>query len=271
MTEAEQLGRNAEQSDWLDHVARIGLVAYGLVYLLVGWLAIQLALGDHSEDASPQGALSELAQQPFGKALVWAVGGGLVMLVLWRLIEAAVGHRDAEGPARIRKRVASAGKAVIYAALAFTAFKIAASNSSGDSDSSSKTMTAKLMDLPAGQWIVVGVGVGIIAYAGTVAWQGWKEKFADNLQTEGKLGYSGAGYLLLGKVGHIAKGVAFGIVGGLFVYAGLTQESDKSGGLDQALQKVLQQPFGPFLLGAIAAGIICYGLFCFAWARHIDR
>jgi len=65
--------------------------------------------------------------------------------------------------------------------------------------------------------------------------------------------------------------VAFAIVGGLFVYAGLTHESDKSGGLDQALQKVLQQPFGPFLLGAIAAGIICYGLFCFAWARHIDR
>ena len=271
MTDAAQIGRDAERSDWLDHVARIGLVAYGAVYLLVGWLAIQLALGDHGEDASPQGAMSELSQQPFGEVLVWAVGVGLAMLVVWRVVEAAFGHRESDGAARTRKRLSSAGKAVIYAALAFTAFKIAASGSSSDSDSGSETMTAKLMDLPAGQWIVVGVGLAIIAYAVGVAWSGWREKFAENLQTEGKLGYSGAGYLILGKVGHIAKGVAFGIVGGLFVYAGATHESGKSGGLDQALQKVLQQPFGPFLLGAIAAGIICYGLFCFAWARHLDR
>ena len=132
-------------------------------------------------------------------------------------------------------------------------------------------MTAKVMDLPGGQWIVVAAGLAIIGYAGNLAWRGWKEKFAEHLDTEGKLGNSGAAYLLLGKVGHIAKGIALAIVGGLFCYAGITHEPGKSGGLDEALQKVLQQPFGQVLLIAIGVGIGCYGLFCFARARHLDR
>ena len=106
MNDPEVMGRQAEQSDALDHAARIGLVAYGAVYLLIGWLAIQLALGDHSEEASPQGALAELAQQPFGKVLVWAVAIGLTLLVVWRVIEAAFGHREEEGATRLRKRLA---------------------------------------------------------------------------------------------------------------------------------------------------------------------
>jgi hypothetical protein len=143
----------------------------------------------------------------------------------------------------------------------------------GDAGSSggSKTMTAKLMDLPAGQWIVVAGGLAIIGYAGTYAWRGWKEKFAEHLDTEGKLGNSGAAYLILGKVGYIAKGIALAIVGVLFCYAGLAHEPDKSGGLDAALQKVLEQPFGPYLLIAMGLGIGCYGLFSFAQARHLDR
>jgi hypothetical protein len=271
VNDPEVLGREAEQSDWLDVAARIGLVAYGVVYLLIGWLAVQLAFGDHSENASPQGALATLAQQPFGQVVVWAVAGGLVLLVVWRLVEAVFGHREHDGADRVRRRLTSAGKAVIYGALALTAIKVAVGSGSSSSSGSSKTMTAKVMDLPGGQWIVVAIGVAIIGYAIGVAWRGWKEKFAENLETEGKLGWSGAGYLLLGKVGHIAKGIAFGIVGALFVYGGVTHESGETGGLDVALQKVLQQPFGPYLLCAIGAGVICYGLFCLAWARHLDR
>ncbi len=104
-----------------------------------------------------------------------------------------------------------------------------------------------------------------------LVWRGWTEKFAEDLQTEGQLGWSGAAYLLLGKVGYVAKGVAFAVLGGLFCYAGLAREPEESGGLDQALQKVLQQPFGPYLLIVIGVGIGCYGLFCLAQARHLDR
>ncbi len=272
MNDPEVLGRQAERSDWLDQIARVGLVAYGLVYLLIAWLAVQLALGDHGEEASPSGALHELTQQPFGEAIVWAVAVGMLLLVVWRLIEAFFGHRDASGSDRLRHRLASAGKACIYAVLGVTAVRVAlGSESSQGSSQSSRGMTAKLMDLPAGQWIVVAVGLGVIGYAAVVAWKGWEEKFAEDLETEGKLGYRGAAYLLLGKVGHIAKGVVFALVGALIVYAGATHQPEESGGLDQALQKVLQQPFGPYLLIVIGVGLACYGLFALAWARHIDR
>jgi hypothetical protein len=272
MSDPEVLGRQAEQSDWLDHLVRAGLVAYGVVHLLIGWLAVQLALGGRNEDASANGALHELARQPFGQTMVWAVAVGLWLLVAWRLLEAVFGHREeTDDSVRLRKRVASGAKACLYAALAVTAVRVASGSSSGSSSQGSRGTTAKLMDLPGGQAIVVAVGVAIIGYAGSLVWRGWTEKFAENLETEGKMGYSGAGYLLLGKIGYIAKGVALAIVGGLFAYAGFTHEAKQSGGLDQALQKVLQQPFGPVLLVAIGAGIACYGLFCFARARHLDR
>ena len=270
MNDPETMGREAEQSDWLDHAVSIGLVAYGVVHLLIGFLAVRLALGDHSEQASASGALQKLAQQPFGLILVWAVAVGMLLLVVWRLLEAAFGHRDEDDDStKWRKRVFSVLRAGIYGALGVTALKVA--TGSGSSGGGSKGLTARLMDLPAGQWIVVAVGLGIIGYAGALAWRGWTEKFAEHLKTEGKMGYRGAGYLLLGKVGYIAKGVSLAVVGVLFGYAGVTHRSGKSGGLDQALQKVLQQPFGPYLLIAIGLGIAAYGLFCFARARHLDR
>jgi hypothetical protein len=269
VNDPQVLGRQAERSDTLDHLVRAGLVAYGLVHLLIAWLAVQLAFGEHSEKASTSGAMHQLAQQPFGKVLVWAVAVGLFLLVAWRLLEAAVGHRDEEGSSRVRKRVASALKAVIYGAVGVTALKVALG--SGGSGGGEDGFTAKLMKLPGGQWLVAGVGVAIIGYAGNVAWRGWAEKFAEHLDTEGKLGTSGATYLVIGKLGHIAKGLALAVVGGLFVYAGATHQAKESGGLDEALQKVLEQPFGPVLLVAIAVGIACYGLFCFARARHLDR
>jgi len=268
--EAEQKGRKVEQSDTLDALVRAGLVAYGVVHLLLAWLTVQLALGDHSEKASTSGAMSTLAQQPFGKVLVWAVAIGMFLLVLWRLLEAAFGHRSEEGWSRVGKVAASLLKAAIYAALAVTATKVAL-GSGGSGGSGSDTMTAKLMAKPGGQWLVVAVGLAIIGYAVQVAWRGWTEKFAENLDTEGKLGMSGASYLVLGKIGHIGKGVALAIVGGLFVYAGITHDSGKSGGLDEALKEVLQQPFGQVLLFAIAFGFLCFGLYCFARARHLDR
>lgn len=265
---AERMGREADSSDWLDHAVRAGLVAYGLVHLMIGWLALQLAFGDRSGSASSTGALRELAQQPFGRVALWLVAIGMFILVLWRLIEAAFGYRDEDGAKRLRKRIGSLGKAVIYGSIGLTGLKIAiGSGSKGGTDST----TAQLMGLPAGQWIVGAVGLAIIGYGASLVVRAWQEKFAEHLDARGKSGDAGSAYLLFGKLGYQAKGISIGIVGGLFVYAALTHDAKKSGGLDQALQKVLEQPFGPYLLAAMAAGIGCYGLFCFARARHLSR
>jgi type IV secretory pathway VirB2 component (pilin) len=266
--DAEQLGRQAEQSDTLDHLVSIGLVAYGIVHLMLGWLAAQLVVGASNEDASTTGALTQLARQPFGTVLVWGIAFGLFLLVIWRLIEAAFGHREEEGTDRLRKRLVSLLKAGVYAALAVSAAKVA---SGSGSSGGSQGMTAKVLEWPIGPLIVGAVGLAIIAYGAGVAWRGWTEKFAEHLDTEGKLGTSGAAYLVLGKVGYIAKGVSLALVGVLFVLAAVQHRASESGGLDQALEKVLRQPFGPVVIIAIGVGLACYGVFCFARARHLDR
>jgi hypothetical protein len=267
-TRAESVGREVHQSDWLDHAARIGLVAYGVVHLMVAWLAIQLAIGDKEDTADSQGAVQQVAEQPYGEALVWGIAIGMFLLAVWQGLEALFGHRDEEGFTRIRKRVTSAGKAVVYVFIGITAVKAASGSSSGKNGTDSAT--AKVMDWPAGQLIVGAIGLAIIGIGAYLVYRAWTEKFAKHINAEGKSGATGTAYIWFGKAGYTAKGVAFGIVGSLFLYAALTHEPKKSGGLDQALHKVLQQPFGPYLLILIALGIGCYGLFCFARARHFN-
>jgi hypothetical protein len=262
-------GRKAENSEWLDHAVRIGMVAYGVVHLMVGFLAVQLALGGGGTSASQKGALAEIAEKPFGKVLVWGIAIGMVLLVVWRVLDATFGHQEKQGADKLKARGASAFKAVIYAVLAFTALKIAVGSQS--QGGGSETMTAKVFSWPAGQLIVIGIGLAILGYGGFMAWRGWTEKFKEHLDAEGKSGETGAAYILFGRIGYIAKGIAIALVGGLFLYAGFTHDPKKSGGLDQALHKVLEQPFGQLLLVAIGAGIGCYGLFCFARARHLSR
>ena len=191
----------------------------------------------------------------------------MFLLVLWRLLEAFVGHRDKEeGSDRIKARLVSGGKAIIYAAIGITALNVAThSGSSGGS-----TWTQTVMDWPAGQWIIAAVGLAVIAYGANHVRRGFTEKYAEHLSSEGKSGQAGKAYLLFGKVGYIGKGIAIAIVGGLILYGGITHNAKQSGNLDQALHKVLTYPFGQVLLVIIAAGLICYGLFCFARARHLS-
>lgn len=267
--EAERVGNEVEDSRWLDHAVRWGLVSYGVVHLLIAWLAVQLALGQRSGNASGKGALAELSQQPFGGVLIWLVTIGMLLLVVWRVLEAFFGHDDEDGADLWKARAVSASKAILYAVLGVSAFKVATGSSGGGDHTD--TMTAKLMSLPAGPLIVGAVGVGIIGYGLLLVWRGWSEKFREHLDARGQSGEAGTAYTWFGKVGYIAKGLALGVVGGLFCYAAITHDPDKSGGLDQALREILQRPFGSVMLIAIGVGIGCYGLFCFARARHLDR
>lgn len=265
---ADSIGERASNSDWLDTAIRVGLVAYGVVHLLIAWLAFQLALGNNEGRPSNEGAMHQLAQQPFGEVLLWAIAIGMFFLVLWRLLEAALGHRDEDGAKRWAKRATSLGKAIVYGAVGYGALAEALGAAS---DSKGRSNTAQLMDLPSGQWLVGVVGIGIIGYGANMVRRGFTEKFREHLTLEGRSGDAGRAYIWLGKAGHIAKGSSIGLVGGLFVYAAVSHQPKKSGGLDVALRTVLAQPFGPVLLGTVAIGIACYGLFCFARARHLSK
>ena len=268
---AKNLGRRTDDSPVLDTMARAGLVAFGVVHLVLGWLSVQLALGDREGSTSTSGAVQELAQQPFGGVLVWAVGIGMVLLVVWQVVEAVVGHRDEDGADLVRKRLTSAGKAVVYAAIGASAIKVAVGKGSSGSEKQTDGFTAKLLEVPGGQVLVGLVALGILVVAGFLVHRGVTDGFLKKMTGSGRSGNDGTAYRWLGRVGYVAKGVALGVVGVLFAYAAITHDSEKSGGLDQALSKVLEQPFGPVVLVVIGLGFACFGAFCFAWSRHFDE
>lgn len=261
-------GQQARHSDLLKNGARVGLVAYGVVHLLVAWIALQVAWSGGG-DASSGGALRTLADQPFGRTMLWITIIGMVALVLWQIATAVWGYATADGFERVRKRVTAAGRAVVYAALAASAFKIAmGSGSSSGSDSKEEGFTADLLTAPAGRVLVAAVGIAILAMGCAQIYRGISDSFTHDLEPSATSGSSGSAVLAVGRCGYVAKGAAVGVVGMLFVWAALSYDPDKAGGLDDALTTVREQPFGPYLLTLVALGLAAFGLFCFAWARH---
>lgn len=262
-SEAKEGARDAKDSESFKWLVRLGLVAYGVVHILIGWLAIQLALGDSEGSADKGGALAQLAETPLGSPLLWVLVLGFVALVIWQLAEAAIGHEDEDGANRTGKRALSVGKAVIYGFLAYSSTKIATGGSGGGGSSSEETMTAKLMDAPLGQGLVGLLGLAILGLGVGLAWYGWEEKFTKHLSGSGRT------IVLLGKVGYIAKGFAFSVLGVLFVIAAVEHDPKKGGGLDDSLKTMLDQPYGPVLVVAVGLGIAAYGVYCFARARDL--
>lgn len=266
----EQAGREAERSAWLDVAVRLGLVAYGLVHLVIAWLGLQLALaGDRADRLDAHGALHELAEQPLGAVVLTGVAVGMFLLVLWRLLELGFEHRHEKTWDRWRHRAIAVGTGIAYAALGTSAVGVV--RGEGGSSRQEEGWTARLLGWPAGPWLVAAVGLALLGYTVAMSWRGLTGRHAKHLSAEGRDGESGSAYLLLGTVGYVAKGVAFGIVGALFLWAAWTHDPEKSGGLDQALSRLLQQPLGPWLLGAVCAGLACFGLFQLARARHLSR
>lgn len=251
-------------------MAVAGLVALGIVHLLVGWLGLQLAWGGSSESADQSGALQLLAQQSYGQILLWVLAIGLAMLALWQLAAAIWGHTREQGKKRTFKRVSSAGKAIAYGALSVSAAKFAVGSGSSSSKSQ-ESFTAKLMDAPAGQILVGAVGLAIIAIGGYLIYKGATKEFAENLDQQTTSGGSGDAVIRLGQIGYVAKGLAFAIVGILVISAAVTHDAKKSGGLDEALKTLRDQPYGQWLLTVVALGIAAYGLYCFAWAASERR
>jgi hypothetical protein len=238
----------------------VGMVSYGLVHLVLAWLAVQIALG-RREAASAGGALKQLSSQPLGTVLLWVMAIGLFTLVIWQVVEATIGREEPGRDGRLRRRLSSAGRAVVYLALGILAVGVAMGNGGG-SGNGEQTLSARLMALPFGRILVGAVGIAVIAVGISQIVKGVRQKFREDLDS----GVSPA-VLRLGTAGYCAKGVALAIIGALFGYAALTYDPKKAGGLDAALDTIRQQPFGTALLMVMALGLACFGVFCFVWAR----
>lgn len=253
----------------LDAGVRLGLVVYGLVHLLLAYTAIRLALGDRDHKASQQGAISDLAQTGAGATGLVVVAVGFGALVVWQVWEAASGHRDEDGAKRVLKRVSSAVRAVVYGALGMVALQKAFT--SGSSGGGTDSMTRQVMKAPGGQTLVGVVGLVVVGVGVYLVYHGVTRKFRKRLDAGAAQRDRRTAIETLGMVGYVAKGVALAMIGALFVVAAWQFQPEQSGGLDQALRALLQQPFGPALVGAVGVGFAAFGVFCLAWARHRDE
>ena len=275
-------GRNAAaaadragQSESLELLARVGLVAYGVVHVLIGWLALQLAWGVGGESADQSGALATLAETPVGGPLLWVVGIGLFALALWQAAEAlrwrqamtSSGKRRRDAVGKVVKSVA---KAVLYVLVGILALQTA-NGTETSSEESTDQAAEGVIGLPGGRFIVGAAALIVLAVAVYHVRKGWTKKFLEGVDTSTASPSTRRWIERLGQVGYVAKGFALLVVGGLLAWAAISFDADKAAGLDAALRTVLEAPYGKWLLTLTALGLAAFGVFCFARARYPER
>ena len=271
---ASAAGR-AGNSDVLENLARVGLIAYGVVHLLVAWLALQLAWGGSGGSADQSGAMATLAAKPFGKPLLWVLAIGLLALALWQLAELLRQVPGLRSSGKTKKKaitgaVKSVSKTVVYVALAITAIRFASGGGQSSSGQQQQTV-AGVFGWPAGRFLVgvaalVLIGVGVYHVR-----KGITKHFLKEIDTARASAGQQRVIERVGQVGYPAKGVALALVGGLLGWAAITFDPAKAGGLDGAMRTLLDAPFGKLLLTLVALGIAAFGVFAFFRARFPER
>ncbi len=268
---AEQAARDVAANPTTQMLGRLGYAAKGIVYLIIGLLAAQAAIGGSGGATTDRkGALRAIYDQPFGKLLLIIVAVGLCGYALWSFVRAAA---DTEGKGREPKGLATrlgyAAIGVSYAALALTAVSVIRGTGSGQSsDTTTQDWTARLLDQPFGSFLVI---VAALVVAGVAAWQfqqAYTAHFQKHLQSGGMSAQARAWVVNLGRAGLGARGVVFAVVAIFLVVAAVTHDQRKAKGLGGALQELALQPYGQILLGLVAIGLVAYGLYSLAEARY---
>jgi hypothetical protein len=265
--QAQRAARQAADSGPIRTLGRVGLAAYGVVHLLIAWLAVRIATGGGGGKASKSGALRTIAEQPAGRLLLWVIAVGLAALTLWQAAEAVWGHRHRPRRRRTRQQLVSAGEAVLAGVLAVSAARVA-SGGSADSSDVKAGLVDRALDLPGGQLLVAAVGLAVVGVSLYLVWRGVTRGFVEDLDLAGADRRGRELAVRLGQAGWTAVGVAYGIVGLLVVAAAVTYDPKKASGTDTALKTLAGQPYGVVLLLAVAAGLACFGLYCLLDARY---
>jgi len=254
----------------MEKVARFGLVAQGISFGLVAVLAIELALGEGGKATDREGALQTLAHNGIGRIIVFVLGFGFGAYALWRLAQVFLGHDVEEKGGREKwgKRLSSLGKAAIYGALCWFAFSVALGEHHGGGSNKEQEATKGILGWPAGRWIVYGIALVI---AGVALWNLYRAlsgKYKDSLKT-GQMSSTELKWTTrIAFVGLTSRAVVFGLISWFFFKAAVDYDAKKARGLDGALRKLANAPYGTPLLSIVAAGLFAFGLFCVIQARY---
>lgn len=260
---AERVGARGD-ADWSDRLARFGLVGKGILHLVIGLLAVEIALGGSSEEASATGAVQWIADRPFGTPALWLMAASLLALAVWRAYTAVAGDPVEDDDAA--HRASWAVKAVFYGGLAVACGAAAvsggSSSSSGGSSGTQQT-TSTVFDWPMGRWIVVAAGLAVIGLAAHLVFEhALGKELAGRLRCP-----EDSAVVTLGRVGYGLRSLAYVLIGVLLVQAGLSGDERRAEGLDGALERAAGEPWGTALLIAVGVGFLAYGAYCFAEAR----
>lgn len=269
-TNARSAGRRANASvhrgtsgGAMTAVARLGFLAKGLVYALIGLLAVQVAFGA-SEQADQKGALQTIAGKPGGGLILWLMVVGFLAYAGWRFTEAAWGrHDEPDKTKRTLKRAGSAANGLVYLLFGLLAFKTV----TGASSSTSSDATATVLRWPGGSVLVFLVGLVVLVIAVALTWRGLKTDFEKNLDTGRMSRRTFDVVRRLGQVGYVARGGVFALIGVLVCTAALNRQPGKAAGFDVALKSLAAAPGGKALLVVTGLGLVCFGGYCWAEAR----
>ncbi|HEY5050050.1 MAG TPA: DUF1206 domain-containing protein [Acidothermaceae bacterium] len=245
-------------------IARAGLVARGVIYLLIGWVALMLALGRSNAEADQRGALKTLAGKPYGSTALWLLVVGFAAYALWRISEAffgVTGEGSGAGP-----RAKSAFRGVVYAFFAVTTVSVL-HGSGGSQATTQQDATARVMHHSGGRWAVGLVGLVVVIVGLTLILQGLRRSFVKTLRTGEMSNRTRAIVVKLGVIGTTARGIVFALAGGLVIEAAVKFDPAKARGLDEALRTLRDRPYGAFALALAALGLIVFGLYGLCEAR----
>ncbi|MFF7246015.1 DUF1206 domain-containing protein [Embleya sp. NPDC008237] len=272
---AKAAGRQAADSKVMVGLARAGLAARGLLYIIVGAIAVQIAFGDKNQEADRGGAVEEIGNKPFGEAMLWVLVVALIGMCLWRLVEAAFGQAAPDGD-KVGKRLMSLGRAIFYGFVVASLIRtLTASDSGGGkgqdqgggSNKTSKDLTAKALDWPGGRYLVGLAGLVLIGFGIGMAVRYALRKFREKLNTGEMSPLQRRVVDLLGMIGGISRGVVFAAAGVFVLVAAVKFDPKRAKGVDETLRSFADTPMGPALLVLIALGLVVFGLYSFCEAR----
>lgn len=269
---ADQLGADARRavrkaSRWIVYLGRLGLAAKGMVYVVIGWLAIRAAYYRHGESADQHQALYSILRQPFGRVMLGALSAGLLAYMVWRIMQAVFNpERESNDLRGWARRAFRLGSGLIYGGLALAAIKLLVGIQTRRRTPSD--WTATLMRQPLGKWLVVAAGLMIVGVGVFHVYKAWSGELKAQLVLDRYAARVRSWILAIGRLGHGARGVVFVVIGALVALAGFRANPSEAPGLAGALKFIERAPYGPYLLGAVGVGLLAYGLFQFAEARY---
>lgn len=269
--QAEQTVRGAVRNPWVERLARFGYAARGVVYAVIGLLAVQAAYSgrgsrDLAEQATTRGALRTIAEQ--SRLLLVLVAIGLAGYALWRFVQGGLDTENKGSDVKgLVKRGAMIASGVVYTGLALAAARLV-SGHGGSGSGGNQGGTAELMSKPFGRWLVVLAGIGVIVSGCYQLHDAWTKKFRKRLKLQEMSADEERLATHTGQAGLAARGVVFLLSGWFLIQAGLRFDPSEAQGLGGALEALARQPSGPWLLGLVALGLIAYGAYSFLQARY---